>query len=73
MLYGRVAKITRLMGYRRIITYTEEGESGASLRAAGWCLIGTRKARRGWDTPSRPREATGNENVMRYLWETKFE
>jgi hypothetical protein len=35
MLYSRVAKIARLMGYERIITYTLTKESGASLRAIG--------------------------------------
>src|SRR5256714_10988635 len=34
-LYGRVARIARLMGYRKVITYTLEEESGASLRAVG--------------------------------------
>src|SRR5262249_8486880 len=32
-LYGRVARIARLMGYQRVITYSLEEESGASLRA----------------------------------------
>jgi hypothetical protein len=32
-LYARTAKIARLMGYERIITYTLTSESGASLRA----------------------------------------
>lgn len=35
-LYGNAAKIARLMGFRRIITYTLDEESGASLRAVGW-------------------------------------
>ncbi len=35
MLYARVKRIGLLMGYRRIITYTLEQESGASLRAVG--------------------------------------
>lgn len=35
-LYGNAAKIARLMGFHRIITYTLDDESGASLRAVGW-------------------------------------
>ena len=32
-LYGRVKRIGQLMGYTKILTYTLEEESGASLRA----------------------------------------
>src|SRR3954451_17904465 len=32
-LSSRCARIARLMGYRRVITYTLESEGGASLRA----------------------------------------
>ena len=35
-LYGASAKIARLMGFSRIITYTLDDESGSSLRACGW-------------------------------------
>src|SRR5947209_13124367 len=34
-LYSRCARIARLMGYSRVITYTLESEGGASLRAVG--------------------------------------
>ena len=37
-LYGQSARIARYMGFRRIITYTLDNESGASLRACGWKL-----------------------------------
>jgi hypothetical protein len=37
-LYGASARIAREMGFQRLITYTLESESGASLRAAGWKL-----------------------------------
>lgn len=36
MLYGAVARAAKALGYRRLITYTLEAESGASLKAAGW-------------------------------------
>lgn len=35
-LLGACWKIAAAMGYCRILTYTEEGESGVSLRAAGY-------------------------------------
>jgi hypothetical protein len=35
-LYAASARIAKEMGFRRMITYTLDSESGASLRAAGW-------------------------------------
>ena len=37
-VYGSAARIAKAMGFVRMITYTLESESGASLRAAGWKL-----------------------------------
>lgn len=34
-LYARCAKVARLMGYERVITYTLESEGGASLKRLG--------------------------------------
>ena len=54
MLYAAAWRAARALGYRRLITYTLPEEGGASLRAAGWKLIG--EAGGGsWDCPSRPR------------------
>lgn len=36
MLYGAVARAAKALGYRRLVTYTLQSESGASLKAAGW-------------------------------------
>ena len=36
MLYGAAARAAKALGYRRLVTYTLEIESGISLRAAGW-------------------------------------
>lgn len=68
MLYGATWRATKALGYDRLITYTQAGETGASLRAAGWQVIAERPPRQSWDTPSRPREPK-NANVQRYLWE----
>lgn len=69
MLYGAAWRAAQALGYRRLITYTQEGESGASLRGAGWRIIGERQPRKGWSVPSRPREDRGTDNVARTLWE----
>jgi len=34
-IYARMKRIAQLMGYKRIITYTLDNETGASLRAIG--------------------------------------
>jgi hypothetical protein len=69
MLYGAVARASFALGYRRVITYTQSGESGASLRAANWRVIAERPPRSGWWAPSRPREGRGADVVARTLWE----
>lgn len=69
MLYGAAWRAAKALGYRRLITYTQAGESGASLRGAGWLLVGQRPARGGWDTPSRRRGQHGAEAIPRTLWE----
>lgn len=69
MLYARCWKVAAAMGYDRLITYTQEGESGASLKAAGWRIIAQRPPRKGWNSPSRPREDHGVDGIARTLWE----
>lgn len=70
-LYGAAWRAARALGYGRLITYTQEGESGASLRGAGWRVVAERPARRGsggWNRPSRPR-SEHVEHMPRTLWE----
>lgn len=69
MLYGACQRAAFALGYRRLITYTRADESGSSLRAAGWKVVGQRPARPGWSAPSRPRDNTRYESVPRQLWE----
>lgn len=53
-LYGAARRATFALGYTRLITYTLPEEGGASLRAAGWTLIG--EAGGGsWNRALRPR------------------
>jgi hypothetical protein len=53
-LYGKAAKASLAMGFRRIGTYTLKSEPGTSLKAAGWTLIGETPGR-SWSVPSRLR------------------
>ena len=69
MLYAACARGGFAFGYTRIITYTQAGESGASLRAAGYRIIAQRPANPGWDRPSRPRKPAGADGIPRTLWE----
>lgn len=57
MLYGAAWRASKALGYSRLITYTLASEIGASLRAAGWHVVGQVKGR-SWSTPSRPRVDT---------------
>lgn len=53
-LYGACRRAAWALGYKKLITYTLPEEGGASLKAAGYRLIG--KAGGGsWNRKSRPR------------------
>lgn len=69
MLYGAAWQAAKAMGYRRLVTYTQHGEFGSSLKGAGWRMVAERPARPGWNMPSRPRRLTGTEGIPRTLWE----
>ncbi len=69
MAYAALTRAAFALGYTRVITYTQADESGASLRAAGWKVVAERPARKGWDTPTRPRDDAKYETTARTLWE----
>lgn len=54
LLYRAAWRAAKAMGYRRVITYTLASESGASLRGAGFRVVGEVKGQ-AWSRPSRPR------------------
>jgi hypothetical protein len=54
MLYGAAWRAAKALGYRKLITYTLAEEPGATLRAAGWRMVGEVRGR-SWSCPSRPR------------------
>lgn len=64
MIYGSLCRAARALGYREAWTYTLPGESGASLRAAGFTDMGETRGEE-WDRPSRARRAAINPNKKR--------
>jgi len=73
MLYGACRAAAKAMGYTRIVTYTEDGESGSSLKAAGFWKVKSLEARKNWADSSVKlraiRNPDGRGGVMRGLWE----
>jgi hypothetical protein len=71
-LYGACWRIAVAMGYRRIVTYNQEGETGASLKAANYELIRELPARGSWAEASKKlkhiRDPVGSGGVARNLW-----
>jgi hypothetical protein len=53
-LYAACWRAAKALGYRRLITYTLPSEGGASLRAAGWRIVGESPGG-SWSCQSRPR------------------
>ena len=69
MLYSGAWKAAKALGYRRLITYTLPEEGGASLRGAGWILVGERGGGN-WNVKSRPRIDTAEHlSGQKHLWE----
>lgn len=57
-LYGACWRAAKALGWRRLITYTLQSESGASLRGAGWKVVAELKRRSdgAWHGPDRARD-----------------
>ncbi len=74
MLYGAARRAAVAMGYTKVISYTEHGESGASLRAAGFRVEAELPARPSWSGSSvklkhlRDDEGTGGVARKRWVW-----
>ena len=68
MLYSASWKAAKALGYRRLITYTLPEEGGASLRGAGWILVGERGGGN-WNCKTRPRIDTAEHlSGQKHLW-----
>lgn len=69
ILYAAAWRAARALGYRRLVTYTLPEEGGASLRAAGWRLVG--EAGGGsWSRKDRPRVDT-HPTQTKLRWEAR--
>jgi hypothetical protein len=69
-LYAALWRAARALGWRRLITYTLQSESGASLRGAGWKVLAEREA----SDPARWQSRPGREwqpvvGQAKILWE----
>lgn len=53
-LYGAARRAAFALGYRKVVTYTLQSESGVSLKAAGYRVVAEVKGR-SWSCKSRPR------------------
>lgn len=71
-LYGRAREIAFSMGYEIVITYIQKGESGVSLKAAGFRFVRSCKARKSWAESSvklrHLRDPKGSGGIDRELW-----
>ena len=54
-LYSRCARIAKELGYKKIISYILENESGDSLKACGWICEDCNCGGGHWNCASRPR------------------
>lgn len=68
LLIGACRRAAWALGYRRLVTFTLQSEGGASLRAAGLRLIGSR-ADRNWNAPGRPR--VERNTGPKFKWEAR--
>lgn len=72
-LYGRCRRIAKELGYKRLVTYTRQDESGISLRASGFAPVAELDARGTWAECSVKlkgiRDAAAESGVARIRWE----
>ena len=54
MLYSACWRVAKNLGYKKLITYILESESGTSLYASGWKCVG-QAGGLSWNVKSRPR------------------
>lgn len=66
-LYGACCRAAWALGYRRVVTYTTNRETAASVRASGFREDGRRRAE-SWDTPARARAGDHHGLSDRVRW-----
>jgi len=62
-------RASRELGFHRLVTYTQDAETGASLRAAGWRKVAELRPRAGWASAGRDRRDRHPVRVRRVRWE----
>ena len=69
-LYARCWQAAKALGWRKLITYTLQAESGASLRGAGWRTVAELPQGKPGDWQSRPgREWQSVVGQAKFRWE----
>lgn len=69
-LYARCWQAAKALGWKKLVTYTLQSESGASLRGAGWKVVAEIKERNPADWQSRPgREWQPVVGQAKFRWE----
>lgn len=76
-LYAVARVVAKAMGYRRLITYTQAGETGVSLKVVGFVRVAELEPRGSWAESSKGRlrdmrDQAGNGGVARVRWEIAF-
>jgi|TARA_B110000908_G_C10222673_1_gene436198 hypothetical protein len=76
-LLSKCYSIWQQMGGEKVITYTLESESGASLKGAGWKLSGTVKPHKRWQNKTKidgiERAHLEIYELTKHRWERKLE
>lgn len=67
LLYGAAWRVAKNLGYKRIVTYTLEFESGSSLRGAGWINDHTLKGA-AWGRKNRERQNQPFQLIDKLRW-----
>ena len=70
MLYGAAWRAGKALGYKKMITYTLNDESGSSLKGSGWVVTAETQGKRSWDTPAR-RRINAPTQQTKIRWEAK--
>jgi hypothetical protein len=70
-LYGACWRAAKALGWRKLITYTLQSESGASMRGAGWRLVGeaAKAPAEGWSRDGRERRWQDIYGQQKLRWE----
>jgi hypothetical protein len=70
-LYGALWRAAKALGWRKLVTYTLASESGASMRGAGWTLVGeaTKAPAAGWSRDGRARDWQPIYGQQKLRWE----